>query len=108
MSFSRAPDCAAIQIAKGRRQPVGEDQALSGQPPGGRKRFIEARVTLLIFESENDREYRSDDCQYRRLYRQKIPVRELKEQGDEQRPQSEGAGFPSRPDQKFGELIAST
>ena len=89
-------------------QPVGQDQAVRDELAGGRKSFVEARVALLILERENDRERRTDNRQDRRRDRQKIPVRELKERGDQQRPQEEVERFPSRPDEEFGELIPAT
>src|SRR5262245_40511361 len=75
-----------IQSADRRRQPVGQDEAVGDELAGRRKRFIESRVALLILECEDDRQRRSYDGQDRRRYRQKIPVRDLKERGDEHRP----------------------
>jgi hypothetical protein len=73
-----------------------------------RKSFIEARIALLILEREDNRKRRSYNCQYRGRYRQKTPVRDLKEKGDEQRPQNEPAGLPSRPNEKVDDSIPST
>ena len=39
-----------------------------------KKRVVEARVALLIFECENYCERRSDNCQYRRWDRQESPL----------------------------------
>src|SRR5262245_26919977 len=104
---SRAGLCS-IQLADRRRQLVGQVQTVRGELPGKRKGFIKARVALLILECEDNRERRPDNRQNRRRYRQKCPVRNLKEQGDDQRPCEEIAGLPSRPNEKFGEFIPST
>src|SRR5262245_9740167 len=98
----------SIRIANRRYQLVGQDQTIRGESPGKRKSVVKARVALLILECENDRERRSDNCQYRRRYRQEIPVRDLKEQGGAQRPGNQVTGLPSRPNEKVGDSIPST
>ena len=90
------------------RQLVGQDQAVRDELSGKHESVVEACIALLIFERDNDRERRPDNGQYRRRDRQKIPLRNLKEKGDEQRPANQGTGFPSRPADTLGECILST
>ena len=106
--FQRRAGLRGIQTANRRRQLVGQDQTVRDELPGKRKGVVEARVALLILECENDRERRSDDRQDRCRHRQKIPVRDLKQQRDEQRPANQAAGLPSRPTEKLDEFVLPT